>query len=251
MEIQDLINICIEKRIVCLVGGGGKTTLMYYVANEAAKAGKKVIIATTTHIMKPDRYFASNYDEVKMLWEQGNYAVIGNDEAGAADGADEADTPNAVSKGKIVFPDNDLYETVKKEADLILLEADGAKRLPCKVPAKHEPVILEECNLVIGVMGMSALGRPLNEMCFRFETDGKWLEADSRDNIDESIAVKILSSENGTNKGVEDRDYIVVLNQCDDEEICSRASKIADVLKNEHGIRCVLLTFLNSLKSLY
>lgn len=239
MEIQDLINICIEKKIVCLVGGGGKTTFMYHVAKEAAKVGYKVIIATTTHIMKPGNCFASNYDEVKSLWNQRSYAVIGRNATDTA------------SEGKIVFPDNDLYKAIKKEADLILIEADGARRLPCKVPAKHEPVILEECNLVIGMMGMSALGKPLSKMCFRFETDGKWLLADGNNLIDENIAVKILASENGTKKGVGTRDYIVVLNQCDNEEICSRACKIAEALKNEHGIRCVLSTFLNSLKSLY
>lgn len=49
---------------------------------------------------------------------------------------------------------------------MVLLEADGAKRMPCKVPAAHEPVLLPESDIVLTVAGLSALGRPLREVCF-------------------------------------------------------------------------------------
>ena len=42
-------------------------------------------------------------------------------------------------------------------AQVVLVEADGAKGKPCKVPADFEPVIPDECDIVIGVMGMDAL----------------------------------------------------------------------------------------------
>ncbi len=45
-------------------------------------------------------------------------------------------------------------------ADYLLVEADGAKGLPLKAPRKHEPVIPEATTLVIGVLGLDALGRP-------------------------------------------------------------------------------------------
>ena len=34
-------------------------------------------------------------------------------------------------------------------ADIVLIEADGAKRNPCKVPASHEPVIVAASDIVI------------------------------------------------------------------------------------------------------
>lgn len=225
MELKELIETCIRKRIVCLAGGGGKTTLMYEIAEEASKAGKRVIATTTTHILKPDNYYAGDIDTVKTLWNQGYYAVVGE-----TDRNDEK---------KLVFPNRESFRVVEKDADLILVEADGAKRFPCKVPGPHEPVILPECGLVIGVMGMSALDKSLGDACFRFGTDGKWLDAEENDLIDESIAVKILSSKLGTKKGVCGKEYIAVLNQCDDEITYRRALSIASVLEKEHGILSV------------
>ena len=226
MKLEDLINICItEKKIVCLVGGGGKTTLMYLIAKEAAKTGKKVIVATTTHIMKPDECYASTLGEVQALWDNCRYAVIGKD--------DEKNSE------KLIFPGKSLYDSVEKNADLILFEADGAKRFPCKIPAVHEPVIADGCDLIIGVMGMSALGKSLSNCCFRFDNEGDWLAVQGDDLLDESIAVKILSSEKGTRKAVNDKDYIVVLNQCDDEDMLKRAGIISRELISKYNIESV------------
>ena len=40
-----------------------------------------------------------------------------------------------------------------------MIEADGAKRLPLKVPGEWEPVIPDFTDLVVGVIGMDAVGR--------------------------------------------------------------------------------------------
>ena len=55
------------------------------------------------------------------------------------------------------------------QADAVFLEADGAKHFPCKAPAEQEPVLLPQSNIVLAVAGLSALGRPLKECCFRLE----------------------------------------------------------------------------------
>lgn len=225
MELKELIDICINrKKTVCFVGGGGKTALMNLVAAEGARLGKKVALSTTTHIMKPEINYASNMDEVEALWANGQYAVIG-----AIDEKNEQ---------KLIFS-NDMYVAVKGKADLILLEADGSKRLPCKVPAEHEPVITADCDFVIGVMGMTALGQPMKECCFRFEQEGAWLGVKGETLLDEEIAEKILSSELGTRKSVGNRDYVVVLNQCDDETARNRAHIISAKLKEKYSIASV------------
>lgn len=226
MELAELIDICInKKRLVCLVGSGGKTTLMYFIAEEAARLGKRVVVATTTHIVRPDCFFAADMDEIKALWDQGHYAVTGLSDTEATN--------------KIIEMPKQLYESLKQEADLILLEADGSKGYPCKVPAAHEPVIAAECDLVIGVMGMTALGRPLKECCFRYETEGTWLGAGAEGILTEQIAADILSSEKGTAKAVDGREYIVVLNQCDDEKLLQRAQNISAALYEKCGIAVV------------
>ena len=55
-------------------------------------------------------------------------------------------------------------------ADIVLIEADGAKRMPCKAPDwRDEPVLLPQCDTVLAVAGLSALRHPLREVCFRAE----------------------------------------------------------------------------------
>lgn len=143
-----------KKHIVSLVGAGGKTTVMYQLAEHFAKLGKKVLVTTTTHIFQPVCNFAESVAEVEALWQAGCYAVVGSIEAGT---------------GKLTQLSEAVLENYCRLADLVLIEADGAKRLPCKAPAENEPVLLENCDTVIAVMGLDALRNRISEVCFRLE----------------------------------------------------------------------------------
>lgn len=226
MELKELIEKCIHiNGPICLVGAGGKTSLMYHIADAAAKRGKKVLVTTTTHIFLPEKNYAQSIEEARLLWEKGEYAVIGRGE-----------------KEKLTFPTDQLYHALREEADVILIEADGSKGMPCKVPASHEPVILPDCQLVIGLLGMSALEKSCKDVCFRYDTDGQWLEDAI---LDENTAVRLLTSEKGTRKSVGDREYIVVLNQCDRDVILEKARRISRELSLQYQIQAVC----SSLKS--
>lgn len=226
MDLRGLIQICCGKgQVVSLVGAGGKTTLMYELAEQCSKRGRRVLVSTTTHIAEPKRFFAMSSEDVLRLWEEGAYAVIGQR------------TPD----GKLTMPSAGMLRTCMEKADLTLLEADGSKRLPCKVPGAHEPVILPETSLVIGVMGMSCLGKRMGECCFRMEMAKEHFEAAPDTIMSERMAVSILSSESGTRKAVGERGFIVVLNQCDTEAIRDRAERIAAGLR-QNGIKKVVLT---------
>ena len=139
--------------VVSLVGGGGKTTLLYAFARHCAAKGWRVLVSTTTHIRQPGAHYAADEAALAALWAAGQYAVAG--------------VP--AEQGKLtVLPPEQLTRWMA-QADIVLLEADGAKRMPCKVPAAHEPVLLPESDIVLAVAGLSALGRPLREVCFRLE----------------------------------------------------------------------------------
>lgn len=225
MKLDELIKNCLNNKVVSFVGGGGKTTLMYRIAGEAASEGKRVLVATTTHIRMPDGNYGEDMASIRALWAKGCYAVAGAIDENAPD--------------KLVFPETNLYMTAMSEADLVLLESDGAKCLSCKVPRDYEPVIVADSTLVIGIMGMSVLGHKLNDCCFGFDSNGQWLEVSGDQVLDEEVAVRILSSEMGTRKCVGDREYIVVLNQCDNEEITARAQKISEALASQYNIESV------------
>jgi len=63
-----------------------------------------------------------------------------------------------------------LISICKQQEVTCLIEADGARHLPLKAPAAWEPVIPEQVDLVIVVVGMSAIGKPLTgEYVFRPE----------------------------------------------------------------------------------
>lgn len=214
--------------VIALVGGGGKTTLMETFAKYYAGRGLKVLATTTTHIFRPEEtLWARTPDEAESLWRSGSYAVAGS----------------PAENGKLkALPEAELAAYTAL-ADTVLIEADGAKRMPCKVPADHEPVIPDFCDIVVGVMGMSAVGKPLKAVCFRSEIASERFRIEWKDSLTPEQMAEILASENGTKKNAAGRDYYVVLNQCDDEERIREAEKIRRLLWEKGVKQCVLTCF--------
>ena len=140
--------------VVSLVGGGGKTTLLYAMASHCALKGWRVLVSTTTHILRPENGLWAKTDaEIQELWARGSYAVVGS----------------PAPKGKLTAPPEADLAHWMAQADAVFLEADGAKHFPCKAPAEQEPVLLPQSDIVLAVAGLSALGHPLKECCFRLE----------------------------------------------------------------------------------
>ena len=190
-----------KKHTICLVGGGGKTTVMYELAAAWADCGRKVLVLTSTHILQPaDGSFAADAAAVQDLWQQGRYAVIGTPE---------------LSTGKLTAPPQGLYNELQLQADVILCEADGSRHKPCKAPAAHEPVLLPDCDMVLAVAGMDALGRQLAQACQRPQLAAELLGCSLDSVIDEQMLSALLLSEQGARKNVGARAYYIVLNKCD------------------------------------
>lgn len=233
--------------VVSFVGAGGKTTLMYAFAGICAGNGLRTLVTTTTHIFEPDRSVrAEKLSDAERLWEAGSYAVVG------------ASAENGKIRG---LPEEEL-RVYTDRADMVLIEADGAKRMPCKVPAVHEPVIPEECDIVVGVMGMSAVGRPLGEVCFRLPEALRLLNASFAPSelmreetmiqgeqftpetpLTPWMAAEILASGEGTRKHVGERSYYVALNQCDSAGRVRAGEEIRRILKEKGIGNCVLTAF--------
>ena len=190
-----------KKHNICLVGGGGKTTVMYELAAAWAASGRKVLVLTSTHILRPaDGSFAADVPAVQNLWQQGRYAGIG--------------TPEPAT-GKLTAPPQGLYNELQPQADEILCEADGSRHHPCKVPAAHEPVLLPDCDMVLAVAGMDALGYSLAQACQRPQLAAELLGCSLDSVIDEQMLSALLLSEQGARKNVGARAYYIVLNKCD------------------------------------
>ncbi|WP_417577488.1 selenium cofactor biosynthesis protein YqeC [Phascolarctobacterium succinatutens] len=190
-----------KKHTICLVGGGGKTTVMYELAAAWAACGRKVLVLTSTHILQPaDGSFAADAAAVHNLWQQRRYAVIGTPE---------------FATGKLTLPPQSVYEALKLQADVILCEADGSRHHPCKVPAAHEPVLLPDCDMVLAVAGMDALGNSLQQACQRPQLAAELLGCGAEKILDAQMLTVLLLSEQGARKNVGARAYYIVLNKCD------------------------------------
>ena len=271
--------------VVSLIGGGGKTTLLYALSAYCTAKGWRVLTTTTTHIRKPVNvpWIAVNEEEktaslecessecktsvgIKCvcentawenagkerdrLWQQGTYVVAG--------------TP-APHEKLTILPEAIRSEWIS-DADITFLEADGAKCLPCKFPAAHEPVILPQSDIVLVVAGLSALYRPLGEVCFRAELaieawnrdvceygdaaypkEGKRLLKEVPISKDTSLTPELLAwllgSENGARKDISGRSFFVVLNQADTSERREDGRKVLDILKHSYGIQGILTSF--------
>lgn len=271
--------------VVSLIGGGGKTTLLYALSAYCTAKGWRVLTTMTTHIRKPVNvpWIAVNEEEktaslecessecktsvgIKCvcentawenagkerdrLWQQGTYVVAG--------------TP-APHEKLTILPEAIRSEWIS-DADITFLEADGAKCLPCKFPAAHEPVILPQSDIVLAVAGLSALYRPLGEVCFRAELaieawnrdvceygdaaypkEGKRLLKEVPISKDTSLTPELLAwllgSENGARKDISGRSFFVVLNQADTSERREDGRKVLDILKHSYGIQGILTSF--------
>ncbi len=214
--------------VISIVGAGGKTTLMETLADDYAKKGHTVVITTTTHIVRPKRYpIAYNRAQLHSLLAANRVAAAGAD----------------ALEGKLRMSDEMGIDVYRREADVVLIEADGAKRLPCKVPNETEPVIPKECDLVIGVAGMDALGVPLSECCFRTEHAAKLLQTDARHILTGRDLARILHSQQGTRKNVGNREYYIVLNKCDTKHLQKQAALIRQMLEQagERHVVCIAL----------
>ena len=100
--------------VVSLVGGGGKTTLLYAFARHCAAKGWRVLVSTTTHIRQPGENYAADEAALASLWAAGRYAVAG--------------VP--AEQGKLTALPPEQLTCWMAQADMVLLEADGAKRMP-------------------------------------------------------------------------------------------------------------------------
>lgn len=174
---------------------------MYELAAAWAACGRKVLALTSTHILQPaDGSFAADAAAVHNLWQQRRYAVIGTPE---------------LATGKLTLPLQSVYEELKLQADVILCEADGSRHHPCKVPAEHEPVLLPDCDMVLAVAGMDALGNSLQQACQRPQLAAELLGCGAEKILDAQMLTVLLLSEQGARKNVGKRAYYIVLNKCD------------------------------------
>ena len=187
-NITDALQIILpEHAVISIVGAGGKTSLIFAWARELAAAGKKVVITTTTHMYRPER-----------MEEEGIRIVA----------QDDPERP-----GKVMAPPSDVLDSLRETANVVLIEADGSRRMPLKWPAPWEPVIPDYTDFTVCVAGLSALGRRTADVVYRADELPDRLK---RETVDMNLIHAVMSSRDGGQKGVRG-EFRVFMNQVDDD----------------------------------
>ena len=197
--------------VTSLIGGGGKTSTMFTLANELGENGQKVCITTTTKILP----FANEL--------MGNVTVSGK----------------ITENGKLICPDD--IDWLKEQCDYLLIEADGSRGLPVKMPAEHEPVITDNTEMVIAVVGLSGVGKKIGDVCHRHEIVCDFLGKNVNDTVLAEDLVKIILNPLGLHKGVHNRQFVIVLNQADSEREIAQGLEVARLLPQD--IPCVITAY--------
>lgn len=197
--------------VTALVGGGGKTSTMLALAQELAEAGHPVTVTTTTHI-RP----------VPKPWP---------------DGLTVEGVPTGEGKlGPAPRPDS-----LAEQGRFLLIEADGSRGLPAKAPEAWEPALTEGTQLVIAVLGLTALERPISEVCHRPERVAELLGVSQTHRLTPEDCAALILSPQGLRKGVGSRAFAIVLNQADTPALRLAGACIAGLLPSE--LPCALTSY--------
>ena len=264
-DLSPLLGLA-DSQIITFIGGGGKTSLMNTLGKEFASHGYPTLLTTTTHIMKPDFLSDESYIENEDLGQLAN--IFTNLKK------------NTLPLAALGIPEKKIYNKVKwkspsinfmKKLSLfsrkysnislrILCEGDGSKRLPIKLPKDGEPVFFPKTDTVIGVIGLSCLGKPIKEMLFRYELLPKLIFTQKNfssqnnftklpqttHNITTDFLYWLCLSENGLRKNISSEKFCIVFNQADvlDEKALAEMITLRNKIRDE-GISCHILSLKN------
>lgn len=156
MDLTRVFRLQSNSRIA-FVGSGGKTSAMFQLAR--AHEGL-VLLTTTTHLAVNQLELADSYHMIQEeqdlprsrseLTGEVVLLVGPSSEEGRVGGLGEA----ALDK---------LRRLAEQWDCPLLIEADGARKLPLKAPAAHEPAVPGFCTGVVVTAGLNGLGKPLGE----------------------------------------------------------------------------------------
>ena len=231
-DLSPLLGLA-DSQIITFIGGGGKTSLMNTLGKEFASHGYPTLLTTTTHIMKPDFLSDESYIDNEDLGQLANIftnlkkntlplAALGIPEKVVNSNikwrSPSSDFCEKIAEFSKKFSTKNPYKFLK-----ILCEGDGSKRLPIKLPKDGEPVFFPKTDTVIGVIGLSCLGKPIKETLFRYELlpnltslDNYFIKSlQSADIVTTDFLYRLCLSEKGLRKNITSQKFCIIFNQAD------------------------------------
>ena len=184
---------------IAVVGGGGKTTLAHALTRYlgATPSGRRCVLTTTT--------------KMGLDQDAGLPVLVDPDDDAVA----------AIERPTVVWGAVDEPLALGVEAvacdrwfgrlDHLVVEADGARRLPFKAPAPHEPVVGSTATIVVSVIGVDAIGARIGDRCHRPELVAELAQCRPDDTLNPERAARVLLHPEGFRRVVPPGARLVVV----------------------------------------
>jgi len=190
---------------VSVIGAGGKSTLLQRLANECVSIGLKVLTSSTTNMQPPppeetDEFIVRQPGE--DILERLKRSLKNHQHVTAAG----ASVPSAEPSGsenrrdKIKGFEPEELDAIHEQGpqDILLIQADGARRRSFKTPAAHEPRIPSRTTHCILAVGLDVLGAPLdNKKVHRHEITAALAEQEIGSEVTIETILKVSQHPNG------------------------------------------------------
>jgi len=224
--------------LISIVGAGGKTTAMYTLAAELAGQGKRIITTPTTNIFIPKPGETDSLivafetptllKMIEAAWQEHHHITVAR---------------TVVGGGKLagLEPEQPYELLMKSGADVMIVEADGARHRMIKAPAEHEPVVPPQTNVALLMMNAEAINQPLSaELAHRSERVAAVVGISQGEMLTPDRVARLMTSEQGGMKGVPERAevYVLITHVTAEQEnavqelasLVRRSSRVAGVL---------------------
>jgi len=204
----DLIDLPTSP-LIAIVGAGGKTTTMFTLASELSQRSKRVITTTTTQIFYPEpgetdalivaAETPALLKSIDEAWQQYHHITV-------------AGTVLRTDKLAGLQPEQPYELLMKSGADIVIVEADGARHCMIKAPAEHEPVIPLQTNVALLMMSAEAINQLLSaEIAHRPEKIARVTGISQGDILSPAVIAKLMTSEQGALKHIPKTSSVYIL----------------------------------------
>ncbi len=225
-----------SREVITLVGGGGKTTTLYRLARELHQRADTpgVVVTTTTHIFAPP----ANPD-LETIVEPDPDVGLARCRAALARRRIPILGTRLTPDGKLAGVAPEVVDGCASQPDIpyVVVEADGSAHKPFKAPLAYEPVVPTMTTLLVAVVGVDALGQPLDaEHIHRPERVAELSGAAVGEPLTADAIASVLVHAAGPLRDAPKRARVLILlNKADTPERRAAANAIADAVQARNG----------------